>query len=137
MGRARDAGRRAGALRHGAGAGDRTDRHGHGAAPGSDREPVSPFTLEIAIGAVMLAVFAATLAARGTDRRWIAWLATVGVLAVGIVSAFVKPTSPALFGMFTQDGLAIFAKRLFLVAIFFLMMGRTPRSTLFPYTTLF
>jgi NADH-quinone oxidoreductase subunit N len=89
---------------------------------------VSPFTLEIAIGAVMLAVFAATLAARGTDRRWIAWLATVGVLAVGIVSVFVKPTSPALFGMFTQDGLAIFAKRLFLVATFIGLLAGISRD---------
>ena len=89
---------------------------------------MSPFTLEIAIGAVMLAVFAATLAARGTDRRWIAWLATVGVLAVGIVSAFVKPTSPALFGMFTQDGLAIFAKRLFLVATFIGLLAGISRD---------
>ena len=46
---------------------------------------MSPFTLELGLGAVMLSVFAATLAARGTDRRWIAWLATLGVLAIGIV----------------------------------------------------
>ena len=89
---------------------------------------MSPFTLEIAIGAVMLAVFAATLAARGTDRRWIAWLATVGVLAVGIVSAFVAPTPPALFGMFAQDGLAIFAKRLFLVATFIGLLAGISRD---------
>jgi NADH-quinone oxidoreductase subunit N len=89
---------------------------------------VSPFTLEIAIGAVMLAVFAATLAARGTDRRWIAWLATGGVLAVGIVSAFVAPTPPALFGMFAQDGLAIFAKRLFLAATFIGLLAGISRD---------
>jgi NADH-quinone oxidoreductase subunit N len=79
---------------------------------------VKPFTLEIALGIVMLVVFAGTLTSRGNDRRWIAWIATVGVLAVGVVSALVKPTSPALFGMFVQDGLAIFAKRLFLAATF-------------------
>ena len=79
---------------------------------------MSAFALEIALGVVMLAVFAASLVARGTDRRWIAWIATLGVLAVGIVSAFVKPTPPALFGMFVQDGLAVFAKRLFLAATF-------------------
>ena len=38
------------------------------------------------------------------------------VLAIG--AAFVAPAPPALGGMFVQDGLAIFAKRLFLVATF-------------------
>jgi NADH-quinone oxidoreductase subunit N len=79
---------------------------------------VSPFALELALGVVMLVVFAASLAGRGTDRRWIAWLATSGILAVGILSVFAKPTPPALLGMFVQDGLAIFAKRLFLAATF-------------------
>jgi NADH-quinone oxidoreductase subunit N len=89
---------------------------------------VSPFTLELGLGAVMLAVFAATLAARATDRRWIAWLATLGVLAIGIVSAFVKPTPPALFGMFVQDALAIFAKRLFLAATFIGLLAGISRD---------
>jgi NADH-quinone oxidoreductase subunit N len=89
---------------------------------------VSPFALELGLGAVMLAVFAATLAARGSDRRWIAWLATMGVLAVGILSALVKPTAPALFGMFVQDALAIFAKRLFLAATFIGLLGGIARD---------
>jgi len=89
---------------------------------------VSPFTLEIAIGAVMLAVFGATLAARGTDRRWIAWVATLGVLAIGLVSVFARPTPPALFGMFVQDGLAIFAKRLFLAATFIGLLAGISRD---------
>jgi len=79
---------------------------------------MSSFTLELGLGVVMLVVFGASLAARGNDRRWIAWVATLGILALGIVSAFVKPTPPTLFGMFVQDGLSIFAKRLFLVATF-------------------
>jgi NADH-quinone oxidoreductase subunit N len=79
---------------------------------------MSSFTLELGLGVVMLVVFGASLAARGNDRRWIAWVATLGILALGIVSAFVKPTPPTLLGMFVQDGLSIFAKRLFLVATF-------------------
>ena len=59
-----------------------------------------PFTLELALCVVMLLVFAGTLAGRGNDRRWIAWLATIGILAVGVLSAFVKPAPPTLFGMF-------------------------------------
>ena len=79
---------------------------------------MSPFALELALGVIMLVVFVASLAGRGTDRRWIAWLATLGILAVGILSVFAKPTPPALLGMFVQDGLVIFAKRLFLAATF-------------------
>jgi len=90
---------------------------------------MKPFTLEIALGIVMLAVFAATLTGRGNDRRWIAWLATLGVLAVGVVSALVKPTPPSLFGMFVQDGLAIFAKRLFLAATFIGLLAGISRGS--------
>ena len=90
---------------------------------------MKPFTLEIGLCIVMLAVFAATVTGRGNDRRWIAWLATLGVLAVGVVSAFVKPTPPALFGMFVQDGLAIFAKRLFLAATFIGLLAGISRGS--------
>ena len=76
----------------------------------------------------MLLVFAAGLIARGSDRRWIAWLATAGVLALGIVSGFVAPTRPALGGMFVQDGLAIFAKRLFLTATFIGLLAGISRE---------
>ena len=89
---------------------------------------MKPFTLEIGLGIVMLLVFVATLTGRGNDRRWIAWIATVGVLAVGVVSALVKPTSPALFGMFAQDALAIFAKRLFLAATFIGLLAGISRD---------
>ena len=89
---------------------------------------MKPFTLEIGLGIVMLVVFAGTLTARGNDRRWIAWIATVGVLAVGVVSALVKPTAPALFGMFVQDALAIFAKRLFLAATFIGLLAGISRD---------
>jgi NADH-quinone oxidoreductase subunit N len=89
---------------------------------------VKPFSLEIGLGIVMLVVFAGTLIGRGNDRRWIAWIATVGVLAVGVVSALVKPTAPALFGMFVQDALAIFAKRLFLAATFIGLLAGISRD---------
>ena len=79
---------------------------------------LAPFALELGIGAVLLLVFVAGLLARGEDRRGIAWLATGGVLLVGVVALFVAPAGPALGGMFVQDGLAVFAKRLFLTATF-------------------
>ena len=89
---------------------------------------MSPCALEIGLAVVMLVVFVASLAARGTDRRWIAWLATVGIVALGVLSAFAKPTPAALGGMFVQDGLAIFAKRLFLAATFIGLLAGISRD---------
>src|SRR5207248_2355927 len=63
-------------------------------------------------------VFVVGLAHRGSDRRAIGWVATGGVLGLALASFLVRPTGPALGGMFVQDGLAIFAKRLFLGATF-------------------
>jgi NADH-quinone oxidoreductase subunit N len=79
---------------------------------------LAPFALEAGIGVVLLLVFGAGLLARGEDRRYVAWLATLGVLAVGGLAMLARPAGPALGGMFVQDGLAIFAKRLFLAATF-------------------
>jgi NADH-quinone oxidoreductase subunit N len=79
---------------------------------------LAPFALEIALGVLLLAVFVAGLMGRGQDRRGIARLATGGVLVLGVWAMFVAPAGPALGGMFVQDGLAVFAKRLFLAATF-------------------
>jgi NADH-quinone oxidoreductase subunit N len=89
---------------------------------------MSVFTLELGVAAVMLVVFAANLGARGADRRWLGWIAAIGVLVVAVVSIFVRPgESAALGGMFVQDGLALFAKRLFLVATFIGLLGGLAR----------
>jgi NADH-quinone oxidoreductase subunit N len=77
-----------------------------------------PFALELGLATLILIVFVATLLARGDDRRWVGWLATIGVLALGLAAMIVPPTPPAMGGMFVQDGLALFAKRLFLAATF-------------------
>ena len=79
---------------------------------------LAPFVLEVGLGLLLLIVFGAGLVARGEDRRFIAWLATGGVLVLAAVAMFVAPAGPALGGMFAQDGLAIFAKRLILAATF-------------------
>jgi NADH-quinone oxidoreductase subunit N len=79
---------------------------------------VSAFAVELALGALLLVVFAATLAGRGDDRRHLAWLAAAGVLVVLALSVVLRPAEPALGGMFVLDELALFAKRLFLVATF-------------------
>jgi NADH-quinone oxidoreductase subunit N len=82
--------------------------------------PAAPFTVEIGVGALMLVVLAATLLARRDDRRFIGWIATLGVVVVLGASLFVRgaDAQAALGGMFVLDGLAMFAKRLFLVATF-------------------
>ena len=84
---------------------------------------MSAFTLESGLGVLMLVVFAAGLVARGEDRRWVGRLATVGVLALVGLAMTLTPVAPRLDGAFAQDGLAIFAKRLFLVATFIGLLG--------------
>ncbi len=84
---------------------------------------MSAFMLELGLGVLLLAVFIASLAARGEDRRWVGWLATVGVLALAVLAMCLSPVAPRLGGAFVQDGLAIFAKRLFFVATFIGLLG--------------
>src|SRR5206468_537464 len=124
VGRARASRRGARALRHGARGRDRPDRHGDHAPGIADRRALTPvpgpetvraFTLEIGLGALLLLVFVANLGVRGGDRRVVGWIASGGVLVLALTSFLVRPAPPALGGMFVQDGLAIFAKRLFLV----------------------
>jgi len=79
---------------------------------------LTPFVLEIGVGALMLVVFVVNLLMRGEERRGLAWLSTVGLLALSAVALFLPPAAPAMGGMFVQDGLAVFAKRLFLGATF-------------------
>ena len=90
---------------------------------------LQPFVLEIGLGVLLLLVFGATLASGREDRGGVGWLAALGVLVLGVLSAFLAPTPPALGGMFVLDGLALFAKRLFLVATFIgLLAGLAPGS---------
>ncbi|MBI2217084.1 MAG: NADH-quinone oxidoreductase subunit N [Candidatus Rokubacteria bacterium] len=83
----------------------------------------SPFVLEVGLGILMLCVFAASLVARGEDRRHIGWLATAGVAVLAVVSMTLGPSGPAFGGAFVQDGLAVFAKRLFLWATAIGLLG--------------
>jgi len=84
---------------------------------------MTPWALELGLGALLLAVFVATVAARGDDRRWVGGLATAGVLVLTVASFALAPAPAARGAMFVQDGLAIFAKRLFLAATFIGFLG--------------
>ena len=74
----------------------------------------TPYILELGVGALMLLVFGAGVLA----RRSVGMLATVGVLVLAAGAFALAPSGPALGGTFVQDGLAIFAKRVFLAATF-------------------
>jgi len=74
----------------------------------------APYVLELGVGALMLSVFAVGV----LGRRPVGALATAGVFVIGAMSLALAPSGPALGGMFVQDGLAIFVKRVFLAATF-------------------
>jgi NADH-quinone oxidoreductase subunit N len=74
----------------------------------------TPYALELGVGALMLLVFAVGVLA----RRPVGVLATVGVFVLAAASLALAPSGSAFGGMFVQDGLAIFVKRVFLAASF-------------------
>ncbi len=79
---------------------------------------MSALTLEIGLAVLMLVVFASGLAGSGDGRRSAGALAAGGLLVL-IVASFALPSDPAAAGgAFVQDGLARFAKRIFLVSTF-------------------
>jgi len=75
---------------------------------------VAPYVLELGVGALMLVVFAVGV----FGRRRVGALATAGVFVLAAGALALAPSGPALGGMFVQDGLAIFVKRVFLAATF-------------------
>jgi len=72
----------------------------------------APYVLELGLGALMLLVFVIGVLA----RRPVGWCATAGVFLLTAVAFALAPSGPALGGMFVQDGLAVFVKRVFLTA---------------------
>ena len=72
----------------------------------------APYLLELGVGALMLAVFVVGV----LGRRPVGILATAGVFVLTAAALALAPSGSALGGMFVQDGLAIFVKRVFLAA---------------------
>jgi NADH-quinone oxidoreductase subunit N len=77
---------------------------------------LGPFVLELGVVALLLVVFLANLFTTREDRRHLGWIALVGTGALALVAMTLAPRPPVLGGTFVLDGLAIFAKRLFLAA---------------------
>ena len=89
----------------------------------------SPLALEAGVGILMLLVFFVGVWSRGDDRRQVSVICAVGLIVLLAIAARSEPG--VLFrGSFVQDGLAIFAKRLFLLATIIGVVGslglRTP-----------
>jgi NADH-quinone oxidoreductase subunit N len=76
----------------------------------------SPLVLETGLGILILIVFFVGLFMRSDDRRRVGVLAGIGLVALLGVSLRTDPGTALFGGAFVQDELALFAKRLFIVA---------------------
>ena len=73
-------------------------------------------TLEIGLGVLILLVFVVGLSWRGQDKRRLGVLVAIGLSVLLWMAFRVEPGAVLFRGTFVQDELAIFAKRLFLLA---------------------
>jgi NADH-quinone oxidoreductase subunit N len=73
-------------------------------------------TLEIGLGVLILLVFVVGVAWRGEDKRRLGVLVAIGLCVLLWMAFKVEPEAPLFGGTFVQDELAIFSKRLFLLA---------------------
>ncbi|MBI4591424.1 MAG: NADH-quinone oxidoreductase subunit N [Candidatus Rokubacteria bacterium] len=84
---------------------------------------MSGLALEIGLALLMLGVFAVGTVSHGDDRRLAGLLSAVGVLALTVGSFFLEPSPGGGRDAFVLDGLALFAKQLFLLATFIGILG--------------
>jgi NADH-quinone oxidoreductase subunit N len=84
---------------------------------------VSAVALELGTAALMLVVFVVGLFGRRDDSRRTGVIAAVGLVALLGVSLRAEPGGVLLGGSFVQDELAVFAKRLFLLATAIAVIG--------------
>jgi len=82
-----------------------------------------PLALELGLGLLILVVFFSGLFHRSEDRRSVGIIAVVGLTILLGLSWRMEPGQALLGGSFVQDDLAIFAKRLFLVATIIGILG--------------
>src|SRR5687768_1756380 len=85
-------------------------------------EVLLPLRLEVALLALAIVVLLVGLVQQGDPRRWVGWITFAGVVAIFGFTFFVDEGS-LLGGTFVLDGLAMFAKRLFLAAAALSILG--------------
>ncbi len=83
----------------------------------------SPLVLEAALGLLMLVVFAVGMLGRGGDKRRVGVVAAVGLVVLFGLAWRAEPGGEIFRGAFVQDELAVFVKRLFLLATFIGVLG--------------
>ena len=83
----------------------------------------SPLVLEAGLVALIGLIFFVGLFARGEDRRRVGVIAAVGLVALFGIAWRAEPSGALFGGTFVQDALAIFAKRLFLLATIIGVLG--------------
>jgi NADH-quinone oxidoreductase subunit N len=79
--------------------------------------------LEIGLALLILLVFVTGLLTRGEDKRRVGVLAAIGLVVLLGMSWRAEPGAVLFGGTFVQDELAIFSKRLFLVATLLGVLG--------------
>jgi len=84
---------------------------------------MSGMLLEIGLALLILLVFIVGLSTRGEDRRRVGVLAAIGLVVLLGLSWRAEPGAVLFGGTFVQDELAIFSKRLFLVATLLGVLG--------------
>jgi NADH-quinone oxidoreductase subunit N len=85
--------------------------------------PSFPLAIEAALAGVWLLVFLVGMARRGATDRVLGWLTLAGLCAVTVFAFNAEPGRVWLEGTVVLDELAVFAKRLFLVASALSVLG--------------
>jgi NADH-quinone oxidoreductase subunit N len=83
----------------------------------------SPLALEAGLTVLMVVVFFAGVFGRGEDRRRAGVIAAIGLIVLFGIAWRSEPGGALFGGSFVQDELAIFAKRLFLLATVIGVLG--------------
>jgi len=83
----------------------------------------SPLVLEVGLAVLMVVIFFAGVFAHGDDRRRVGVMAAVGLVVLFGLAWRTEPGAALFSGSFVQDEMAIFAKRLFLLATIIGVLG--------------
>ncbi len=89
-------------------------------------EASSPLVLELGLALLMLLVFVVGLVLPGPDKRRVGVLTAVGLVILFGLSWKTEAGTELFHGAFVQDELAIFAKRLFLIATLIGVLASLP-----------